>query len=95
MAIWVEASLEVKIDFDSRCSLRTVLEDNLDSLIINSMRQRQRKGPTTNILSINCDFVFIAEGMNAAKLIEDVCLVIKGYDKNAMVDCTASIRFLK
>lgn len=93
MAIWVEASLEVKIDFDSRCSLRTVLEDNLDSLIINSMHQR--KYPNTNILGINCDFVFIAEGMNAAKLIEDVCFVIKGYDKNAMVDCTASIRFLK
>lgn len=93
MAIWVEASLEVKIVFDSRCSLRAVLEDNLDSLIINSMRQR--KCPKTNILSISCDFVFIAEGMNAAKLIEDVCLVIKGYDKNAMVDCTAAIRFLK
>lgn len=93
MAVWVEASIEVKIDFASRCSLRAVLEDKLDSLIINSMRQR--KYPNTNILGINCDFVFIADGMKAAKLIEDVCCIIKGYDKNAMVDCTASIRFLK
>lgn len=93
MAIWVEASIEVKIDFAARCSLRTVLEDNLDSLVINSMRQQ--KYPNTNILGINCDFVFIADGMKAAKLIDDVCHTIKEYDKNAMVDCTASIRFLK
>ncbi len=93
MAIWVEAKLELRIDFDSRCSLRAVLEDNLDSLIIRALHQH--KYVNTNTLGINCEFTFIAEGVKAAQLIDDICGVIKGYDKNATIDCTAAIRFLR
>ena len=92
MSIWATVTGKVEINQNAKVSIRTCIKEMFGEVCIGNVNQD--KHPSRNTIIHDIDFHFDGDGLNAATHIEKFVDAIRQYDKTAVVELEASIRFM-
>ena len=79
----------IVMNIDAGCSIRTVI----DLLFEVKCKYDQVRNKENGTITITFSFYFFSDGVDAANQIQKFCDKVKQYDKTAVIDITANIRF--
>lgn len=90
MSVWASVSGKIILNKHCHLSVAKLIDELFDERTINKISQVNRD----QIFSTEVDFVFSADGLDAATQVNRFVLAIKAADKHARVDIDATVRFL-
>jgi hypothetical protein len=91
MSIWTNVEGTIEINQNAKVSIKTLATEIFGEISFGNMSQNKHVSRNTIIHIIN--FAFASDGMDAAAHIRKFVDAIRQYDKGAVVELEASIRF--
>lgn len=91
MSIWTNVEGTIEISQNAKVSIKTCATEIFGEVSFRNMIQN--KHASRNTIIHNISIAFAADGMDAANHIQKFVDAIRQYDKGAVVELEASIRF--
>lgn len=92
MSVWYTVKGNCKFNRLCGLSIKTLLEQEM--CVDGKVSVVQMKDSIADIISVNFEWSNSLENINAAKEVQRFIELVKRFDKNAVIDMEANIRFL-